>query len=101
MKVEMCVLRRTGALERVSVETRTVAKGSRFVLMRRVRERRETLTARHMHRRTDGGAGVRLSRGWSDAGHLEFSRDALNGTISPIDPTDTPKGVSHDSSHDP
>jgi hypothetical protein len=51
MKVEMCVPRGMGALEHVSVETRTVAKGSRSVLMRRVRERRETLTARRMHRR--------------------------------------------------
>jgi len=46
----MCVLRGTGVLEHVSVETRT-SKGSRSVLMRRVRERRETLTARRMHRR--------------------------------------------------
>ncbi len=50
MKMEMCVLRRTGAVACVSVETRTM-KGSRSVLMRRVRERRETLTARRMHRR--------------------------------------------------
>src|SRR6266516_3528093 len=39
--------------------------------------------------------------GWSDSGNLEFSRDALNGTISPIDPIDKPKGVRYDSSHDP
>ena len=26
--------------------------------------------------------------------------EALDGSISPIDPTDTPKGVQHDSSHD-
>ncbi len=50
IKMEMCVLRRRGAVACVSVETRTL-KGSRSVLMRRVRERRETLTARRMHRR--------------------------------------------------
>src|SRR5260221_11131102 len=48
--MEMCVLRRRGAVACVSVETRTL-KGSRSVLMRRARERRETLTARRMHRR--------------------------------------------------
>ncbi len=27
--------------------------------------------------------------------------EKVNGTISPIDPTNTPKGVRYDSSHDP
>ncbi len=42
-------------------------------------------------------AYLRMERLWSSGVHAE----ELNGTISPIDPTDTPKGVHYDSSHDP